>query len=204
MQILLFLCKARIKTNVLLCIKTIIIMQIMQLFLCIHREVIMSLGNRIKQMRKILRINQSELSNALKNTTRGTISNWERDNSRPSSTHLSKMCTLFGVNLNWLLTGEGLPFKDGVKPKSNIHNIINQENGVNNSAHVGISNIDGANNKVYTENPNVTKSNTPSNSNHQSNHDIIVSLFKLEKMVEKGLLTKKEFNKIKTGVLQDL
>jgi len=67
----------------------------------------MELGERLKKVRENLGFNQSEFSEELDDITRGTISNWERENSSPSIKYLTILNQKFNININWLLTGEG-------------------------------------------------------------------------------------------------
>jgi len=165
-----------------------------------------SFGDRLKYIRKNLKLSQENLSKILYTGSRN-ISNWEKGKSFPRENHIQdirKLRDMYGVSINWLLTGEGGPFENGYSPESHKQNIINQEFTGAGSGNFGISNVGVSNNKVYTGNSNVTNTNTASKPNIQSNYDITDRLFKLDKMVKEGLLTKEEFKKIKTGLLQDL
>jgi transcriptional regulator with XRE-family HTH domain len=55
------------------------------------------------------------------NLSPGNISDWLsiKRNSQPSLTALSRICETYGVNLNWLLTGEGSMYLDQGSGDSN-------------------------------------------------------------------------------------
>ncbi len=56
-----------------------------------------------------------------------TIQNYERAVSEPSYGYLMLMCTKFGVDANWLLTGEGDIYKEGVVESSpQLEDLLNR------------------------------------------------------------------------------
>ena len=65
----------------------------------------MAISNRIKQIRKRLTLSQKTFADKI-GVDQGRVSQWETERSQPSSSALSEIVRL-GVNVNWLLTGEG-------------------------------------------------------------------------------------------------
>ena len=65
----------------------------------------MSFSERIKKLRKYLGLSQKEFGGEIGVGT-SHVSQWERGLSMPSSKALMGMAHL-GVNINWLLTGDG-------------------------------------------------------------------------------------------------
>ena len=65
----------------------------------------MSLGQRIKQRRQILKITQQELADALGMTPQH-ISAIEQDKGAPSLTLLPKLAEQLGVTIDYLVTGK--------------------------------------------------------------------------------------------------
>lgn len=65
--------------------------------------------NRIKDIREALKLSQREFGEKL-GVSRDVISNLEYDRVQPKELLLRHICELFGVNQNWLETGEGEMF----------------------------------------------------------------------------------------------
>ncbi|MCG1333272.1 helix-turn-helix domain-containing protein [Staphylococcus epidermidis] len=65
----------------------------------------MVLGEQIKKHRKLLNMTQEDLCQKL-NTTRQTISKWEKNMIEPDINTLLKLSDIFGISLNELITGE--------------------------------------------------------------------------------------------------
>ncbi len=65
----------------------------------------MELGNRLKELRKNLNINQDELAERLF-VTRQTISNWENDKSYPDIQSVLLISDIFEVSIDQLLKGD--------------------------------------------------------------------------------------------------
>jgi transcriptional regulator with XRE-family HTH domain len=59
-------------------------------------------GQRVKELRKDLRLSQKELSEAL-HIAQTTISEWERDNKKPSIDTLEILADFFRVSTDYLL-----------------------------------------------------------------------------------------------------
>jgi len=69
----------------------------------------MSLSERLKALRKTLRLTQEAMAKAL-GITFQTYNRYEKGHRIPDGEVLEKIAQTFGVNLNWLLTGEGPMF----------------------------------------------------------------------------------------------
>lgn len=67
------------------------------------------MANRIKDIREALKLSQREFGEKL-GVSRDVVSNLEYDRVRPKELLLRHICKLFGVNQNWLETGEGEMF----------------------------------------------------------------------------------------------
>lgn len=65
--------------------------------------------NRIKDIREALKLSQREFGEKL-GVSRDVVSNLEYDRVQPKELLLRHICELFGVNQNWLETGEGEMF----------------------------------------------------------------------------------------------
>lgn len=66
------------------------------------------MGNRVKTLRKSLRMTQEEFGEQL-GVTKLTVLRWERDNKIPE-TSIRLICRIFQVNRSWLESGEGEMF----------------------------------------------------------------------------------------------
>ena len=62
----------------------------------------MTMGERIKQLRKEKGMTQTDLAHTL-NVTKGTVSTWERDSRTPSFETLDAMCDLFQRRLDYIM-----------------------------------------------------------------------------------------------------
>ncbi|MDG0826465.1 XRE family transcriptional regulator [Staphylococcus saprophyticus] len=65
----------------------------------------MILGEQIKKHRILLNMTQEDLCQKL-NTTRQTVSKWEKNMIEPDINTLLKLSNIFGISLNELITGE--------------------------------------------------------------------------------------------------
>jgi len=76
------------------------------------------IGNRLKLLRtKHLKLSQEKLAEIL-GVKRNTLSNWERGENEMNYEAMLILYNKFGVNINWLLTGEGSMF---VNPPQKEH-----------------------------------------------------------------------------------
>lgn len=71
---------------------------------------------RIKLIRKDLRMNQTEFGAAI-GATQKMITTYETGVVLPDKTTRMLICQKFNVNETWLETGEGLPYKEGLIPR---------------------------------------------------------------------------------------
>ena len=66
----------------------------------------MTLGERIKKLRKDKDLTQQEFAKQI-GTTQNTIANYEIGHRNPSAAALNNICKTFNVNETWLRTGDG-------------------------------------------------------------------------------------------------
>lgn len=69
----------------------------------------MTIGERIKYVRKEKGVTQQELADAL-DLKQNTIATYEMDRTRPSERTLKAICSKFDVSYSWLADGIGEPF----------------------------------------------------------------------------------------------
>ncbi len=62
----------------------------------------MTMGERIKQLRKEKGMTQTDLAHTL-NVTKGTVSTWERNSRTPSFETLDAMCDLFQRRIDYIM-----------------------------------------------------------------------------------------------------
>ncbi len=74
-----------------------------------------NIGQRIKQLRKMLGLTQKEFAEKIGKATI-SISKWEAGDRTPDESTLRLISQTFGVNLDWLKTGEGEMLQPGVVP----------------------------------------------------------------------------------------
>lgn len=66
----------------------------------------MTLGERIKKVRKALDFTQQRFADCI-GTTANVLTNYETGRRNPSSSVINNICKTFNVNEPWLRTGEG-------------------------------------------------------------------------------------------------
>lgn len=66
----------------------------------------MTLGERIKNLRKNLNITAKDFATILQIPLR-TIGSYERDEAQPSPKFFNALIDIYHININWLLTGQG-------------------------------------------------------------------------------------------------
>lgn len=81
----------------------------------------MSIGNRVKIIRKYNKMNQKNFSSIL-GLSQAHISNIENDNDNPSDKLLKSICTNFNVNFEWLKNGIGE--MDDSSPQADYNNTL--------------------------------------------------------------------------------
>lgn len=69
------------------------------------------MNERIKELRKALKLTQQEFADKL-NIKRGAIANYEIGRNDPIDAVISLICKEFNVNEEWLRTGQGEMFKE--------------------------------------------------------------------------------------------
>lgn len=65
-----------------------------------------TIGNRVKMVRKNLKMNQEQFGQRLGGLKKSSISKIERNENGISERNIQSLCSTFFVNRNWLLTGE--------------------------------------------------------------------------------------------------
>jgi transcriptional regulator with XRE-family HTH domain len=73
-------------------------------FILSRGDSILTIGNRIKMIRKTNQVNQATFSNQL-GISQATLSELEQDKYKPSVDTIMALFTRFGVNIEWLLFG---------------------------------------------------------------------------------------------------
>lgn len=68
------------------------------------------MNERIKELRKLLNLNQTEFGNKI-GVKQGTVTGYETGNRYPTDAVILSICREFEVNENWLRTGEGEMFE---------------------------------------------------------------------------------------------
>ena len=71
--------------------------------------------DRIKQIRKNLKMNQTEFGAEI-GATQKMITTYETGTVIPDKTTRLLICSKFNVNESWLETGEGVPYNEGLIP----------------------------------------------------------------------------------------
>lgn len=66
-----------------------------------------SIGQRIRQRRKELKLTQQELASAIKGVSNVAISQWESDTTKPNSENILDLSTVLQCDISWLLRGSG-------------------------------------------------------------------------------------------------
>lgn len=64
-----------------------------------------TLGQRIKEQRKALKLTQAGLARKMKGVSHAAISQWETDTTKPNSDNLLDLSIIFNCELSWLLRG---------------------------------------------------------------------------------------------------
>ena len=74
------------------------------------------MNERIKQIRKKLKMNQTEFGAEI-GATQKMITTYETGTVQPDKTTRMLICSKFGVNETWLETGEGDPYSENLIPR---------------------------------------------------------------------------------------
>lgn len=75
--------------------------------------------NRIKEIRKSQRFTQKQLGELL-GVSRDAIANIENGRVEPSPLFIKGFCSEFNINKEWLLTGEGEPYLNGLSGQDEL------------------------------------------------------------------------------------
>ena len=95
----------------------------------------MNFFDRLKQLRHHLGLTQAQFAKDL-GVQQRTISNWETGRNEPNIDILALIIAKWAVNINWLITGLGDMFTNGLKDISSTNQTITGDNnaiGNNNS-----------------------------------------------------------------------
>lgn len=82
--------------------------------MCYEEEIFVR--NRIKKIRKDADMTQTEFGKEIR-ATRDIVATYENGRVIPDKSMLELICIKFNVNPEWLETGEGKPYKEGVIPE---------------------------------------------------------------------------------------
>ena len=83
-------------------------------------------SKKLKEIRKKLGFSQEEMAFKT-NTSYRAYSSYERGDRKPSFEFLQKLVEEFGVNLNWLIADNGIPFIEKEKNSENLKTDILKE-----------------------------------------------------------------------------
>ena len=78
----------------------------------------MSIGTRLKEVRKVKHLTINKMADVL-SLSKGALSKIENNLSDPKASSLVSLSKQYGVNLNWLLTGQGTMFVEDGQPVQN-------------------------------------------------------------------------------------
>ena len=66
-----------------------------------------TIGQRIRQKRKELKLTQQDLARKMKDVSHVAISQWESNTTKPNAENLYELSMVLGCDFGWLLKGEG-------------------------------------------------------------------------------------------------
>lgn len=73
------------------------------------------MGERIKRVRKDVKMNQTDFGQSL-GVSQYTVSSFETGRAVPDESIIKLICSIYNVNEAWLRTGEGDPYKKQLLP----------------------------------------------------------------------------------------
>ena len=82
----------------------------------VYEEVIHTMKDRIRQIRKDMNMNQTEFGAEI-GATQKMVTTYETGAVLPDKPIRLLICEKFNVNPVWLETGEGVPYKEGLIPE---------------------------------------------------------------------------------------
>ena len=89
----------------------------------------MTLGERIKKLRKALDLTQQRFATAI-GSTQNVVANYEIGRRNPSSSVINNICKTFSVNESWLISGDGEMFIQQSKEdevSTMVHSLLSGE-----------------------------------------------------------------------------
>ena len=92
----------------------------------------MTLGERIKKLRKDKNLTQQEFATEI-GSTQNVLANYETGRRNPSSSVINNICKTFNINETWLRTGEGEMFIQQSREdelSSAVHRLLDGESSV--------------------------------------------------------------------------
>jgi transcriptional regulator with XRE-family HTH domain len=75
-----------------------------------RRALTMTLGQRLRKIRKDAGLSQTEFAKRVGVTTPITISGWENDRVKVGNARIYVIADVFNANVDWLMTGKGAPY----------------------------------------------------------------------------------------------
>lgn len=70
----------------------------------------MTLGQRLRKIRKDAGLSQTEFAKRVGVTTPISISGWENDRVKVGNARIYVIADVFNANVDWLMTGKGAPY----------------------------------------------------------------------------------------------
>ena len=81
------------------------------------------MNERVKTLRKVLQLNQTEFGKKIGITMRA-VQKWENGESKPQQSTIKALISTFNVNPDWLLNGTGEMFLDNASRQQEVSDII--------------------------------------------------------------------------------
>jgi transcriptional regulator with XRE-family HTH domain len=81
------------------------------------------ISERIKILRKKSKLSQTEFGKCL-GVSRDVIANLEYGRVNPKEPFISLLCSVFNINKDWLLSGNGEPTDENIESKRNINEAL--------------------------------------------------------------------------------
>nr|DAR10298.1 MAG TPA: Repressor protein CI [Caudoviricetes sp.] len=113
----------------------------------------MSIGQRIREIRKEKKITQQSLADSL-GLKQNTVASYEIDRVQPSDRTINDICDKFKVNEQWLRTGEGEPFLEITRNEAItdfMSDILNEDNTFKNRLIAALAKLDESQWKVLEQ-----------------------------------------------------
>lgn len=107
-----------------------IVKRMMQIFQPLGVKIMDTINERIREVRKMLKMNQNQFAKEL-GVSRTHVSNMENGNDNPSSSLIKLLCVRFNIDETWLVEGIGSPMPnfdtvsdDGLMSKYNTMRVM--------------------------------------------------------------------------------